>query len=353
MRPYRSPCHHATLKASAGAFFVISCLVLAACDRDLAQDKVLRFTGATMGTHYTVKVMDLPAGVEEQALSADIATILEDVYERMSTYRNDSELSRFNASETTDWVAASPELVFVVDAALRVSRLTGGAFDITVGPLVNLWGFGPTPRPAEAPPEQQIREGLAKVGSQHLHTRLSPPAIKKDRGDIYIDLSAIAKGYAVDRVAERLDALGIVNYLVEVGGELRGKGHNAQGAPWKIAIERPAPETRAVFKVISLQDQGAATSGDYRNYFEQDGQRFSHTLDPRTGKPIVHRLASVTVLSSTAMHADAMATALMVLGPEAGFKLAQQEKLAVFFITKTANGFTERSTAAFGPSILR
>ena len=176
---------------------------------------------------------------------------------------------------------------------------------------------------------------------------ISPPALKKDLEDLNVDLSAIAKGYAVDELAAHIESLGISNYMVEIGGEIRAHGHNAKGLPWKIAIERPSPETRAIYATINLTDHGVATSGDYRNYFEEKGRRFSHTLDPRTGKPIDHGLASVTVISSTAMLADAMATALMARGLQSGYQLAESEKLAAFFIHSVPNGFAEKYTTVF------
>ncbi len=326
---------------------LICCLVLVACSQNLEEAQLDRFTGVTMGTGYTVKVVDIPDNLEPKTLESDIVQILDEVNDRMSTYRKDSELSKFNATKVTDWVLASSELVLVVAEALRVSELTGGAFDVTVAPLVNLWGFGANINANRVPSEQEINAGLAKVGYRHLHTKHSPPSLKKDREDLDIDLSAIAKGYAVDRVAGHFESLGIGNYMVEVGGEIRARGLNAKGLPWKIAIERPSPEIRAIYATINLTDHSVATSGDYRNYFEEKGQRFSHTLDPRTGKPIDHSLASVTVISSTAMHADAMATALMVRGLQSGYQLAESERLAAFFIHKTASGFAEKSTTAF------
>lgn len=306
-----------------------------------------RFAGSTMGTQYTVKVVGLPAAVLPTALSKDIVRLLGGVDAKMSTYRSDSELSRFNDNRTTQWFPVSQEMVRVVDEALKVSEITLGAFDITVGPLVNLWGFGPTMRPDRVPAELEIESELARVGSRHVHTREMPPALRKDLEGIYIDLSAIAKGYAVDKVADHLEGLGISNYMIEVGGELRLKGYNTHGVSWKIAVERPSPDMRAIHSVIQPGDKGVATSGDYRNYFEQEGKRFSHTIDPRSGRPIDHRLASVTIIADTAMYADAMATALMVIGPDEGYNLAERHKLAAFFVSRSVNGFTERATEAF------
>ncbi len=331
------------------SFLFITLLI--SCSKDSPSDQLLRFSGSTMGTTYTVKVADAPTDLSQDQLQAAIERVLEKVNDQMSTYRADSELSKLNSNSSTQWIDSSADLLTVVEEALRVSRLTNGAFDITVGPLVNLWGFGPDKQENQVPTQQQITDAMSRVGYTKMSTRRSPPAIRKTRRDIYIDLSAIAKGYGVDKIAEHLESLGVHNYLVEIGGDLRAKGHNAEGTPWKIGIEKPVPEQRAVQLIIQLQDQGMATSGDYRNFFEKDGQRFSHTINPRNGMPITHNLASVTVLSPTAMGADAMATALLVMGPETGYMLAKRERLAAYFINRTADGFVDRSTLQFKQSI--
>ena len=216
-----------------------------------------------------------------------------------------------------------------------------------MGPLVNLWGFGPDSISFEPPADAAIREKLNLIGYFYLKFKDNPFMIKKEIPELYLDLSSLAKGYAVDQVANLLEAQQIMDYMVEIGGELRLKGKNISGYKWRIAIEKPSPEQRMIHKVLPITDVSIATSGDYRNYFELDGHRFSHTIDPRNGSPITHNLASITVLSDTAMKADALATALMVLGPEQGFELAQQEKLAALFIIKSNDGFEEQNTSAY------
>ncbi len=300
-----------------------------------------------MGTTYSVKVTDPPANLRLEALKAAIEDRLDALNASMSTYQSDSELSRFNARGDTGWFAVSEALAIVVAEALRVGDLTGGAFDITVGPLVNLWGFGPETRPEKVPSDEELEQALSRVGRHHLEVRTPSPALRKAIADVYVDLSAIAKGYAVDEIAQLLESMGVESYLVEIGGELRVRGLNARGEPWRIAVEVPSPGQRAIKRVIRPGAGGVATSGDYRNYFEQDGRRYSHTIDPSTGRPIDHRLASVTVVHPAAMTADALATGLMVLGPEAAFDVAQRFDLAVFLITKTDAGFVERYTRAF------
>lgn len=322
-------------------------LLLSACGEGSPDHGAVSFSGATMGTTYSVKAVGVPSEVEPGQLREEVDAILKQVNDRMSTYDESSELSRFNRQRSTDWIGVSSSLLTVVREALRVSRLSSGAFDVTVGPVVNLWGFGPDPRREGIPTEAEIGAAVARVGYERLHIRASPPAIRKDDPDVYVDLSAIAKGYGVDTVAAHLEDRGIENYLVEVGGELRAKGNKAPANPWRIGIERPTPTARVVEEVIRLSDGAVATSGDYRNFFELNGERFTHEIDPRTGRPVTHNLASVTIISHSAMHADAMATALMILGPESGFQVAEQENLAALFLIKESNSFSELSTSAF------
>ena len=303
--------------------------------------------GPIMGTTYSVRVVSLPATADLDTLASDVHATLVDIESRMSTYRPDSELSRFNRYEGTEWFAITAETLAVVSAALQVSALTGGAFDITVGPLVNLWGFG-ADGDREAPPTpEEIERERRRTGFDRLELRSAPPAIRKTRPDVYVDLSAIAKGYAVDQVAELLEAQGIDNYLVEVGGEVRGRGHNRLGERWRIAIERPSIGHRSVQRVLHITDRAIATSGGYRNFFEYRGRRYSHFIDPRTGAPVVHDLASVTVIGESAMMADAWATAFTVLGPETGAALADREGIAALFLSGPEGELSAHSTRSF------
>lgn len=335
---HTTPSGSVLLARARGAALCLSImLALAGCGGDEAPT-VLALRGATMGTSYSVQLVEPPAALDRAALGRRIETLLDAINGLMSTYRSDSELSRFNAREATDWQPVSRALVAVVEAAQAVSRASDGAFDVTVGPLVNLWGFGPTVTAEALPSPAEIERARARVGWERLALQREPPALRKDRPDLYVDLSAIAKGYAVDRLAQLLEDAGIEDYLVEVGGELRGRGVNGRGQPWRIAIERPDAARRAVFRVVALRDLGMATSGDYRNFFEVDGDRFSHTIDPATGRPVRHRLASVTVLAESTMVADAWATALLVLGPERGMALAEAHGLAALFIEHQSDG---------------
>ena len=285
-----------------------------------AAGKIQReFSGQTMGTWYTVKAVELPVEADEDreaTLRSAIEEQLEDVNAKMSTYRDDSEVSRFNQSESTTPFPVSDETLAVFSKAQQLAESSGGAFDITVGPLVNAWGFGPGERTLEGPGDDELAALRARVGFRNVE--VGDAAIRKLRPDVYCDLSAIAKGYAVDRVGLALGDLGCDHYMVEVGGEVRTKGLNGDGVPWRIAIEKPDPEGRAIHRVLPLSGLAMATSGDYRNYYETEGARLSHTIDPRTGRPIAHKLASVSVVHEECAMADGFATTMMVLGPEDG-----------------------------------
>ena len=308
-------------------------------------------SGETMGTTFTVKVVTTPGSGRRSQLAKLPDTVhacLDSVNQKMSTWLPDSELSRFNQYEGSEPFQMSRETLRVIRHARRVSEVSGGAFDITVGPLVNAWGFGPEEGILEGPSDAELAALRERVGYDKLEVDLSTSTVRKTRPDIYCDLSAIAKGYAVDKVAAALDDLGFENYMVEVGGEVKANGVNAKGIPWQIGIERPVPGARAVHKVVPLSGMAMATSGDYRNYYEKDGIRLSHTIDPRTGRPVAHKLASVSVVHKECAWADAYATALMVLGPDAGYALAVKEDLAAFFIVhEGSRAFSEKATPAF------
>ena len=302
-----------------------------------------RLAGAVMGTTWSVQIV---ADVQPD-LAARIQARLDAINARMTTYSATSELARFNASDSLQWVSVSAELAEVVAEALRVGALTGGAFDITAGPLVELWGFGAAPA-IDAPPAAEAVAALReRVGVSLVAARAAPAGLRKARPDVALDLSALAKGYAVDQVAALLEDLGFSRYLVEVGGELRGRGRNARGELWRIAVEQPAAGARRVQRAFPLRDLAVATSGDYRNFFELNGKRYSHTIDPRSGYPVAHRLASVTVLDPSAMSADAFATGLLVLGEEAGYAFALSHDIPALFVVREDTGYRERMTPSF------
>ncbi len=324
-------------------FFLLlmSLALLSACDD--TTDRLSQLSGPTMGTTWSVKFFGTPEnGVP--ALKSAIESSLEGINQEMSTYLPGSAISRFNGLEAGGSLVLPSDFAMVLEQALSLAEDTGGAYDVTVGPLVNLWGFGPDPERFEPPAAADIEAARQRVGWQKL--KLDGRTLTQP-GGVYLDLSSIAKGFAVDKLAKLLEQAGIGNYLVEIGGELRAAGTKAQGQPWRVAVERPVPGVREVEKVVPLRDMAIASSGDYRNFFEKDGTLYSHTLDPRTGRPVGHKLGSVTVLHSSCTTADGLATALNVLGPEKGLVFAEERELAVLFIVRTDNGVEEVMTPAF------
>jgi thiamine biosynthesis lipoprotein len=309
---------------------------------------VFEVSGETMGTTFSVKVAEPSLSRSGYSLLAStVRERLAAVTGLLSTWDDESEISRFNRHASTAPFPASLETRRVLAAAREVSAVSGGAFDVTVRPLVQAWGFGDGAKVSGAPSSAELASLRERVGWERV--AVSGATLVKSRSEVVCDLSAIAKGYGVDALSEALLNLGHRNHLVEIGGELRSRGFRPDGRPWQVAIEVPEAGTgREIHRIIPLADRAMATSGDYRNYYEQDGQRVSHTIDPRSGRPIRHEVASVTVLHPEAMLADAWATALNVLGPEEGFALAQKQRMAAYFILREKGGtFGTRETAAF------
>ena len=270
----------------------------------------------------------------------------------MSHYRPESELSRFNRARTTEPWPMSRETLGVVAEALSVGRASGGAFDVTIGPLVDAWGFGSPGRGPAAPDEAALAALRARVGSDLLEVDLGASTLRKRRADVVLDLSAIAKGYAVDAIADLLVERGYADYLVEIGGELRAGGASERGERWRVGLERPVPGAPAARRIVPLADAAVATSGDYRNFYDLNGVRVSHTLDPRTGRPVAHRLRSVSVIARRCSLADARSTALNVLGPEEGYALAVVRGWAALFVVDDGTGrLVERETPAFAAAV--
>lgn len=300
-----------------------------------------------MGTTYRVQVVAAPGGATRASLRVEVEAILARIDRQFSTYRVDSEISRFNLSESTEWQPVSGAVVSVAAHAEQQSRLSEGAFDITAGPLLSLWGFGPGNHEPRVPSQSSIRRVRRQVGHRNLEYRRNPPALRKRSGNVQVDMNALVAGHAADLVAERLEQLGIQNYLVDMGGEFRLRGRSARGDEWNIAIEDPVPDSSRIRQVLSLTDCAVSTAGIYRNFFEAEGRRFPHVLDARTGWPVRHALASVTVIAPTALLADAWATTLLVLGDAEGFALAERERVAALFIAGRGGKFEEVATPAF------
>ena len=300
--------------------------------------------GPTMGTTYNVKFVPVE-GVNEQEVKQQIDQVLVDINQLMSTYIPDSELSQFNQWNSIDPFDLSPQTIQVLNEAKRLGDISAGLLDVTVGPLVNLWGFGPLSRPNKIPTDELIKTTQRLVGLEKL--TLGPTWASKSITNLSVDLSTIAKGYAVDQVAELLHTHKIDNFIVEIGGEMRVSGIKASGKTWVIAIEKPEAEQRSIQELISIGNNAVATSGDYRIYYEQDGVRYSHLIDPSTGYPITHNLVSVTVIHPSSMTADGLATALNVMGKDKALAVAKKYDIAVFMITKEKDGFTEYTSAKF------
>ncbi len=330
---------------SVANLLVSSCALLAAACTRAPEELVL--SGPTMGTTYTVKVTAPPASVNGAQLRATVDEVLAQIDGSMSGYRDDSEIARFNASTATQWYEVSAELASVVQAALAVSEASGGAFDITVAPLVAVWGFGPAGQPKVLPSDEQIAQISGAVGYRKLHARLDPPALRKEVPTLTIDLNGIAPGFAVDRLADRLQALKIDSFMIDIGGEIRARGRNARGEAWRIAVEQPVETQRAPYAGVYLDDAAVSTSGEYRDYYERDGRRYSHTIDPRTGRPLDRAPGSVVVIASSTAQADAWATAMNVLGPSDGLALAEQRHMPVMFIERAGSEWRSRETPEF------
>lgn len=330
----------------ASVFLTLAAVVLAGCSFE-PEEKVWEIAGPVFGTQYHINVVLTEDESRLENLGDGIEQVLEDVDASMSTWREDSELSRLNRREDqSEWVELSEPLYEVLSVAAEVSSLTDGAFDVTIGPVVNLWGFGPEARPEQVPDDQELKAKLDQTGYENIELRPDPPALRAHRPQ-YIDLSAIAKGYAVDAVARYLEEAGVDAYLVEIGGEVRVNGRKPDGDAWRLAIEEPVSERRQINRVVALDSQAMATSGDYRNYYESEGRRYSHTIDPETGKPIRHKLASVTVIADNSMLADALATGFNVMGYERAQALATRENMAAYFIVRGDTGFEVHYTPAF------
>jgi thiamine biosynthesis lipoprotein len=316
---------------------------LSACSRP---PEPIVLGGETMGTYWTVRVSSMPDSLTESDLSQQIGEVLERVNAEMSTYRADSVISQFNqASPGTEFILPDGFLS-VLKQALYWARITNGAFDPTAGPLINLWGFGPDSTDQRAPAAHRILEAREKVGWQRLSLKENSRTLSQP-GDLYLDLSAIAKGWGVDQVADHLIDAGIDNFLVDIGGELRVSGLRPDATRWRIGVERPGEDTREAVTIIEVEDVAIATSGSYRNFFEEGGDRFSHLIDPRTGRPIEHHTVSVTVIAESAIAADAMATALSIMPIDEAEAFASQRDIAVFWLLLDGQSFTEQMTPAF------
>lgn len=302
-------------------------------------------SGSTMGTTYSIKFVDFDGSADLPIIQENVDTILAKVNRQMSTYIKTSEISLFNSFKDTAWFKVSQDFAAVLKESIEIYKQTDGYYDITIGPLVNLWGFGPDFTSNVIPTSDSIKKARKLVGAFNLKVDTLNNQIKKRIPNLYCDLSSIAKGFGVDKVGMYLEKKNINNFMVEIGGEVRTKGLNENDEKWRIGISTPLSD--GLQKIISISNISVATSGDYLNYFEKDGERYSHLIDSNTGKPIKHNLASVTVINTNCSSADALATAINVMGPIIGFNFALDKKLPIFMIVREGNSFIEKMTPEF------
>ncbi|VVO70497.1 FAD:protein FMN transferase [Pseudomonas fluorescens] len=307
-------------------------------------DSMESFGGPTMGSTYSIQYLRQKGLAAPADVRVEVEKILAQVDRQMSTYRSDSAIERFNDLPANRCQKMPAPVLELIRVGEQLSEQSEGAFDLTVEPLLNLWGFGPQARAEKVPSVQALAEVRQRVGYQHL--RIDNDQLCKDAA-VEVDFNSIAAGYAVDTIAARLDAMGIHNYLAEATGELKASGRKLDGSPWRIALEEPRDDRQVAQRILAVDGYGVSTSGDYRHYFEQDGKRYSHTFDARTGAPVSHRLASVTVIDPSALMADGLSTLLLILGPERGWDYAEKHAIAACFVIRADRGFVIRTNQAF------
>ncbi len=322
-------------------WLVSTAVVLAACGNG---DSMESFGGPTMGSTYSIKYVRREGIAEPAHVRREVESILAEVDRQMSTYRNDSDIERFNALPANNCQTMPASVLELVRVGEQLSAQSEGSYDLTVEPLMNLWGFGPQGREEKVPAPAALAETLQQVGYRHLH--IDGDRLCKDAA-VEVDFNSIAAGYAVDTIAARLETMGIHDYLAEATGELKAKGKKLDGSAWRIALEAPRDDQQVAERIIQVDGYGVSTSGDYRNYFLQDGRRYSHTFDARSGAPVLHNLASVTVIHPSALMADGLSTLLLILGPERAWDYAEKHDIGAFFVIRADTGFVIRTSAAF------
>ncbi len=316
-------------------------VLLAGCGN---ADSLEQFGGPTMGSTYSIQYVRHPGGPAVAEVKPEVEAILAAVDRQMSTYRADSDIERFNELPAQGCQVMPASILELVRVGEQLSTDSDGAYDLTVEPLMNLWGFGPQGRQEKVPDAAQLAEVRQRVGYRHL--RIDGEKLCKDAA-VEVDFNSIAAGYTVDRIVERLKAMGLDSFLAEATGELKALGKKPDGQPWRIALEVPRGDEQVAQRIVALDGYGVSTSGDYRNYFEQDGKRYSHTFDALTGAPITHNLASVTVIDPSTLMADGLSTLLLILGPERGWDYAEKHAIAALFVMRADTGFVTRTNQAF------
>jgi thiamine biosynthesis lipoprotein len=313
----------------------------------------IALSGRAMGTEWSVTFEQPGSPLERARVQRQVADRLEALEQQFSTYRPHSIISRFNAARHTAWFPIDREMVEVATMSRAVSELGGGAFDVTVHPLVQLWGFGVTRRRNCLPSAPEIAAAREFVDWRQLDVRMSPPALRKARPQVAVDFSSMAKGFAADEVSDLLGRLGAPNHLVRIGGDLKSGGSKRSSNGWRTGIELPSSESRGLACVVVLRGHALSTSGDYRNFFEAGGRRFGHIIDPRTGEPVAGTLASVSVIHASGAMSSALATALFVLGLDDGYRLAREQQLACLFQWRDGAEMAWRATPEFEALIVK
>lgn len=329
-----------TFKLTNMALALLGLLLLVSCNKS---GELMHLKGRTMGTSYNVKFYSSEKLSDSSEVQAKIDDLLIKVNKEMSTYIKESEISYFNQTDRLGWLKISPDFFKVSDYALKLAQQSKGAFDPTIGPLVNLWGFGPGGK-RKVPETKAIEAARKRVGYDKISLNPETLEIKKKVPGVYLDLSALAKGFGVDKVSDYLLENDSKNFMVEIGGEVRTMGGKLEGGLWRIAIEAPHPEIsgKSYQRVLDLKSMSLATSGSYRNFFMEDGKKYSHTIDAKSGRPVAHTVASVSVAhKESCMKADALATALMAMGLEKGLAFAQEQGIAAYFVYRV-DGQEER-----------
>lgn len=315
--------------------------LLAGCER---KDTIERFSGPTMGSSYTVQYVRTAAGPAPEQVQRDVESILQGIDQRFSTYRSDSLVAQFNQLPAGRCQPMPVDVLELVRVGEQLSRQSEGAFDLTVEPLLDLWGFGPQARQAQVPDARQLAQVRERVGYTHLS--IEGQQLCKSAA-VEVDFNSIAAGHAVDLIVQQLHAIGVQSMLVEATGELKAVGRKPDGSAWRVALELPRVDLQIAQQVLPVDGYAVSTSGDYRNYFEENGQRYSHTFDARLGRPVAHALAAVTVLEPTALMADGYSTLLLILGPQQGWRFAVQHQIAAVFVSRVEGGFVSKATPAF------
>ena len=329
------------------AILIICFLLIFSCSQEKNYNAKIK--GNTMGTYYFIEVIDVPVELKIKNIELEIKNTLKKANKILSNWDKDSEISIINKTDKTTAIKISDELNEVFKTAKEINAKSNGFFDLTLDPIIELWGFGYKSKQMQViPKDNQIKNILSLIGQKSfLKMNFDNNELIKKNKDIKINLSSIGKGYGIDLIGKKLDQLGINNYIINIGGDILTKGYNSKKENWVIGIENPNLKEKLIKEIVNLTNKGLATSGDYKNFFTKDGKRYSHIINPKTGKPIMHSTKSVTVIHENSMKADGWATAFLALGSLEGLKIADKEKIAVLFIDEIDNKLIKFKSSAF------